>query len=349
MDMNRGTYDCWIDLRGTMSIDESNTTPRQGQHHRRAVLDVGSNSVLLTVCELQLIDGKEQWVQIYEDTAVTALGEGTKSTGLLGERGMAASLLAMKRFFQQATTLNAQVVAAATMAARIATNAEEFKARAMEQETPVAILSGDEEAELGFQSVANDPRFSSDTRISIIDPGGHSTEVTTAVRQPDGTWHTLFKKSHSIGTLGLKSTSLTEEQIDGLALLRASSEIDGVIGWRTRPNEAGTCVVLGATGTNLISIREKLTHWQPEIVHGAWLDYEEVSKAVGWMSPMTDAERAAIPGMEPGREKTIHLGALILERFLFALGAEGCVVSVRGWRHAVLESDPWFQLVQSRS
>jgi len=330
-------------------MNDRNPHLSNGERQRRAVLDVGSNSVLLTVCEIQTIDGKDRWVQIHEDTSVTALGEGTKSTGLLGERGMAASLEAMKRFFGKATELDAEVVAAATMAARIASNADEFQSRAISQGTPVAILTGDEEAELGFQSVANDPRFASDPRISIIDPGGHSTEVTTAIRQSDGSWNTLFKKSHSIGTLGLKSTSLSEEQIDGLALLRASTEIDGVIGWRTRPNEAGTCVVLGATGTNLISIREKLTHWQPDVVHGAWLDYEEVSKAVGWMSPMTDAERAAIPGMEPGREKTIHLGALILERFLFALGAEGCVVSVRGWRHAVLESDTWFQLVQSRS
>jgi len=330
-------------------MDDSNPHLSLSDRPRRAVLDVGSNSVLLTICEQVEVNGEPRWVQIYEDTAVTALGEGTKSTGLLGERGMSASLEAMHRFFAKAKELGATTVAAATMAARIATNAQEFQSRALAQGTPVAILSGDEEAELGFESVANDPRFSSDERISIIDPGGHSTEVTTALRQSDGSWQTLFKKSHSIGTLGLKSTSLSEEQIDGLALLRASSEIDGVIGWRTRPNEAGTCVVLGATGTNLISIREKLTHWQPEIVHGAWLDYEEVSKAVGWMSPMTDAERAAIPGMEPGREKTIHLGALILERFLFALGAEGCVVSVRGWRHAVLESDRWFQLVAARS
>lgn len=332
-----------------MSMDDSNPNILISADPRRAVLDVGSNSVLLTVCEWKKVDGIGRWIQIYEDTAVTALGEGTKSTGLLGDRGMAASLEAMQRFFEKAKDLGASTIAAATMAARIATNAQDFRDRALAQGTPVSVLTGDEEAELGFESVANDPRFSADDRISIIDPGGHSTEVTTALRQANGSWQTLFKKSHSIGTLGLKSTSLPEEQINGLSLLRASSEIDGVIGWRTRPNEAGTCVVLGATGTNLVSIREKLTSWQPEVVHGAWLDYEEVSKAVGWMSPMTDSERAAIPGMEPGREKTIHLGALILERFLFALGAEGCVVSVRGWRHAVLESDRWFQLVANRS
>jgi exopolyphosphatase/guanosine-5'-triphosphate,3'-diphosphate pyrophosphatase len=55
---------------------------------------------------------------------------------------------------------------------------------------------------------------------------------------------------------------------------------------------------------------------------------------------MTDAERAALVGIEPGRERTIHIGALIVERALLALVAEAVYVSVRGWRHAML--DRWF-------
>jgi exopolyphosphatase/guanosine-5'-triphosphate,3'-diphosphate pyrophosphatase len=80
-----------------------------------------------------------------------------------------------------------------------------------------------------------------------------------------------------------------------------------------------------------------MTEWVPERVHGQVLDYEEVGRAVGWMMPMTDAQRAAIVGMERGREKTLHIGALILERFLHALRAPECAVSVRGWRYALLE------------
>jgi exopolyphosphatase/guanosine-5'-triphosphate,3'-diphosphate pyrophosphatase len=82
-----------------------------------------------------------------------------------------------------------------------------------------------------------------------------------------------------------------------------------------------------------------MTEWDPTRVHAAWLDYEEVSKAVGWLCGMTDAERAAVPGLERGREQTIHIGALILERFLHAIRSLGTSVSVRGWRHALLESE----------
>ena len=115
-----------------------------------------------------------------------------------------------------------------------------------------------------------------------------------------------------------------------------ATRVDDLIGLCYRPRACGTVVVLGAAGTNLITIRDRMAEWDPLKVHGQYLDYEEIGRAVGWMMPMTDAERASIVGMERGRERTIHLGALILERFLHALRAEGCFVSVRGWRYALL-------------
>lgn len=119
--------------------------------------------------------------------------------------------------------------------------------------------------------------------------------------------------------------------------VKASAELDDIIGLDYLRGAAGHAVVLGATGTNLISIRERMTTWQPDLVHAQVLGFGEVSQFVGSLGCLTDAERAAVPGMETGRERTIHLGALILERFLNAIGAPEVSVSVRGWRHALLE------------
>ncbi len=301
---------------------------------RRAVIDIGSNSVLLLVAE----QGEKGWQPVYEDTAVTALGEGTKETGLLGEAATVRTLVALKDFFDKASAAGAiSIVAAATMAARIASNTAVFLERARAQGTPAIVLSGEDEAELGFRSVADDPTLNAANRISIIDPGGHSTELVTADRE-DSDWNLRFRRSFPIGTLALRGGPLREESPDSLALLKACREIDDAIGLCYRPHEHGQVVVLGATGTNLVSIRDRLLTWQPDHVHGAVLDYEEVSRHVGTLSAMTDYQRANVPGMERGRERTIHLGALVLERFLFALRAPECRVSVRGWRHALLDS-----------
>ena len=299
---------------------------------RRAVVDVGSNSVLLLVAERQ----GDTWIPLQETTAVTGLGAGTKQSGLLSEDGMADTLAALA----QARDVAAQhgvrdVLYGGTMALRIARNTVEFLRRAQAQGTPVTVVSGEDEAQLGFWAVAEDPLFNGADRLSIIDPGGHSTELVTADRTATG-WEIRFRRSYPVGALGLRESVLTGESPDFAARLGARAEIDRMIGLDYRPGQGGVAVVLGATGTNLFSIRERLLTWQPDRVHGAILDYEEVGRAVGWLCDMTDAERAQVPGLEPGREKTIHGGALILERFLNALHVLDCRVSIRGWRHALL-------------
>ncbi len=304
----------------------------------RAVLDVGSNSVLLLTAEKK----GSVWVPIHEWTRVTGLGRGTKETGLLSESAMAETLAAVKEGFAQAQRYGAdETVAAATMAARIASNSHEFVDRCLAQGTPVTVLSGEDEAQLGFLAVADDPQFAASPRISIIDPGGHSTELVTADRSEQG-WDVKFRRSYAIGALGLRDSIWKEESPDFAARLKACEMIDEVIGLAYLPRQCGMVATLGATGTNLVSIRDQLTEWQPDKVHGQTLDYEEVGRAVGWMCDMDDAGRAAIIGMEKGREKTLHAGSLILERFLQALHALETKVSVRGWRHALLERlDSW--------
>ena len=302
---------------------------------RRAVIDVGSNSVLLLVAESNGTD----WVPVFESSEVTALGEGTKETGLLSEAAIERTLAAIKRGFDKAEEFGAgEVIAGATMAARIASNAAEFLARGLAQGTPIRILSGEEEAELGFLAVANDPAFAGEDRISIIDPGGHSTELVVADRTPTG-WTTIFKKSFPVGTLGLRGTLMPLESPDVKSILDSVVYLDDLLAVDGIPDNPGTPVVLGATGTNLITIRERMTTWDPARVHGQTLIFGEVSQGLGEMMRRTDAERAQIVGIESGRERTIHIGSLILERFMQRLHTNFVRVSVRGWRYALLERE----------
>lgn len=300
---------------------------------RKAVVDVGSNSVLLVVEELS----GGRWQTVYESTRVTSLGQGTRETGLLSEAAMTRTLAALSEAFAKTRELGVEsTLAAATMAARIARNTPEFVQRAEAQGTPVTVLSGDDEARLGFESVAFDDRFADCERISIIDVGGQSTELATAERI-EGGWHTLFERSFPMGTLALRGGVLRDERPEPPQVMQAVVEIDDTVGLCYLRNQCGTAIALGATATNLVSIREKMATWQPEKVHGAYLDFGEISRSAGEMMKMTEAQRATLVGIEPGREGTLPAGALILERFLNAIGAPGCMVSVRGWRYALLE------------
>lgn len=298
----------------------------------KAVIDVGSNSVLLLVAEKR----RGRWKAVLETSVVTALGEGTRGTGMLSEESMGATLDAVRSAFEDARAAGAQsTVAAMTMAGRIARNAGDFLERARQQGTPISILSGDREAELGFLAAAEDVEFSHYGCLSTIDIGGHSTELATAHRE-GGEWIVRLRKSFAIGTLGLREQMVNGETLGAAEILQCSSAIDEAVQLTYLPGQAGHVVTLGATGTNLVSIRDEMERWQPEKVHGALLTYEEISQAVGWLCSLNDFERRALKGIEQGREKTIHLGALILERFLHAVRAEESSVSVKGWRFALL-------------
>lgn len=267
---------------------------------------------------------------------MTALGTDTKATGVLRPDAMERTLAGLSEAFLLAQMHGAgKPLAAGTMALRIAKNAEEFQRSADAQGTPVTILPGDEEARLGFLAVANDPTFNANPSLAIIDIGGHSTEVVIA-QQSEAGWIESYRKSHSIGTLGLLSGVMSAQSPDSASRFRATTEIDRALELLPAAAEA-TTVSLGATGTNLVSIREKLTSWEPDRVHGTWLETEEVARSVGQLCDLDDEGRRNLVGIEPGRERTLHIGALILERCLYALAAEQCGVSVRGWRHALLE------------
>lgn len=294
---------------------------------RKAAIDVGSNSVLLLVAER----ANEDWRAVYETSEVTALGEDVRSSGALKGENMERTLCALRQAFADAERFGAEARAFGTMALRIAGNAAEFLEMAAKQGTPVEVISGELEAELGLLSVVEDPRFRNSPAITIVDVGGHSTEIATWTAG-----EAVIRNSFPVGTLWLRGGSLEHERIETPELLSASAEIDDIFGQRYRENVTGIVVALGATGTNLVTIRDAIVDWEPEKVHGQYLDFEEVSRFVERTMRMNDAGRAAMPGIEKGREKTIHIGALILERALQMVHALGCYVSVRGWRYAIL-------------
>lgn len=291
----------------------------------RAAIDVGSNSVLLCV-QQQTPDG---WAPVLETSHITALGAGTRTSGRLSEASISRTLAALHSSWQQAEGMGAAVRAAATMAVRMAGNAAEFLDRAAAQGTPVRVLSGGEEAELGLMAVCAEPKFAGLDAPAVVDIGGQSTELSVA----GPGCRPAFSHSYPIGALGLRDDFLGESPAMA-ERLAALAQIDQVLGREAIPRPEGPVIAMGATPTNLVSLRRG-RDFDPVASSGEELSFEEVSRFVDRLCGLDDASRAALPGIERGRERTLHAGALILERALHALRAEGCLVSSRGWRHAL--------------
>lgn len=139
-----------------------------------AVLDIGSNSVRLVVYERHA----RSLTPLYNEKSACALGRGIAQSGRLAEANVAKALDAMKRFALVARMMRVgKVYVLATSAVRDAANRDEFVA-AVEaiMETPVRVLSGEEEAHFAALGVvAGIPGFAG----VVGDLGGGSLELSS--------------------------------------------------------------------------------------------------------------------------------------------------------------------------
>lgn len=153
------------------------TEPKPGNGTIAAAIDIGSNSLKMTVGRLDARGGIEQlgW-----DSEVVRLGQGLDETGRLDESRIDLAIETLQRFRERAEDLGAtRIAAVATEATRSAANGKDFLARIAE-ETGIAVqvVQGQDEALLTFRGL----EATIDVRgnVLIADIGGGSTELIVA-------------------------------------------------------------------------------------------------------------------------------------------------------------------------
>jgi exopolyphosphatase / guanosine-5'-triphosphate,3'-diphosphate pyrophosphatase len=92
-------------------------------------------------------------------------------------------------------------------------------------------------------------------------------------------------------------------------------------------SEARTVVGVAGTATTMQAIALGLDRYDPERIHRTWLTLRDAERVFTELARMTNAERAAIPVMVPGRGDVIVAGAAILVSVLRRLAAERMLVS----------------------
>ena len=165
---------------------------------RRAVIDVGTNSVKLLVAEVAGLEIQP----VCEQSKQTRLGHGFYETRRLQPEAMAATANAVAAFAAMAREAEAvSIRVLATSAAREAVNREELIA-AIEQAAglKVEVISGEQEAELGFQGVTTDPQLAQ-AALLLMDVGGGSTQFIVG-----RSGHSRFCHSFPLGSVRLLET-----------------------------------------------------------------------------------------------------------------------------------------------
>jgi len=300
---------------------------------RVAAIDVGTNTVLLTVAERA---GK-RFEPVVERAEITRLGRGVDRTGMLDPAAIAGTVEVLARFAGEARALGApRIACVATSAARDAKNGEAFFAAARRDAGLVPeVISGDEEARLVHLSAWSD--FGAPgQRLAVLDVGGGSTEVTWgSSAQPSG------RRSFQMGAV-----RLTERAGPGdppseadLARLRATAraalaemreiQVSGHLSGARLVGVAGTV-------TTLAAVAQSLPVYDAARVHGSDLGREVLLDLVARLAALPLRERALVPGMEPKRADVIVAGATLVLEAMALGGFSHLTVSDRGVRWGLL-------------
>jgi exopolyphosphatase/guanosine-5'-triphosphate,3'-diphosphate pyrophosphatase len=300
---------------------------------RAAVIDIGTNSVKLTVAE---IDDEVRIVN--EDTRLTRLGKGVDESGRLNPDAIKKTLEAVVALNTVARQAGASsVVAAGTSALRDAVNGRDLiDAVKAECGLEIEIISGKREASLAFAAVTGDATVvkNPESSVLVFDIGGGSTELVWGV---DGS----LKENVSLNIGAVRLTERhfyadppTDEEYAAASNDGAGAVYSFISGKEPVPQVCG----VGGTATTFAA----LVHSTKDI-HGKTVELHDIERCVGRLRSMKLADRKALEYLEPERADIIIAGGAILLGILKDSKALFYTVSVRGMRFGLLlEQRPTF-------
>ncbi len=287
---------------------------------RRAVIDIGTNTVKVLVADVQ----QGQAVPILHKDRVTRLGEGVDGCQQLSTDAIARTLQAIDEFHSEAKELGAiNIMALTTSACRDAGNRNEFFDVVRQKcGLEVQLISGDREAELIFAGVSSDAEWTA-TPLVVVDVGGGSAEF---IQGQDGKMD-LFK------SLPLGALRLAEQFGEGrLAELR--EHLQTVLRPVLARYKLGNAQMIGTGGT--ISTFARM-EWGA--VDHVKISREAMLESVQRLGAMTLAERKKVPGLPADRADIIVAGGAVFLMAMELLGADELTVSVRNLRYGALLAD----------
>jgi len=292
-----------------------------GHRERLAAVDVGSNTILLTVAQY---DPEAGLVIVEEAEDQPRLGAGLSATGRLSEEAMLRALRTLTSMRDTYRKRGVERVAAvATAAVREAVNGAEFVERARALDIPLRIISAETEAALSYRSATH--HFPGGGRQVVADIGGGSLELIGATNS-----RVSLSRSLPLGAVRLTELGLPPEQLRE-HIRRALSESVQLTGWT-----GSTVIGSGGTFATLASIVLARRGSAGRPVHGTIVSAEEVERLLLELSGLSAEQRRQVPGLRPERADIIVAGLAVIAELLKAVDSGGVTVSGFGLRDGLL-------------
>ncbi len=288
---------------------------------RIAAIDVGSNTILLTIADYHQEHGLEV---IEEGEDQPRLAAGLTRSGRLSEEAMRQALGTLARMLERCRSQSVRRISAvATAAAREAANGGEFVQRVRALDIPLRVISPEEEAALSFRSAAY--RFPDAGRMIVADIGGGSLELIGAAAG-----NVEVTLSLPLGAVRLTELRSTTEKIQEEIRQALAAAIPGKH-WRS-----AKLIGSGGTFATLASIILSRRGAKSNQIHGMTASMDEVQQLLESLSRMSLDQRREVPGLKPERADIIVAGLAVIAGLLRVVGAEKVTVSGFGLRDGLL-------------
>lgn len=311
------------------------------QKVRRAVIDVGTNSVKLLVADVGSVIRP-----VLKLSRQTRLGEGAFRAKWLQPEAIERTVAAVADLAAQATRLRVSAIRVlATCATREGLNSHELvEAIQASVGLRMEIITGEQEADYVFRGVTSDFEFAHGP-VLIVDVGGGSTEWVVGEAGS-----TRLRLSTPIGTarlLELQPPSNPPTPGDLAACRRLvrdllRSEVQAPLQplLREYASQRLRLICVGGALKALARLTAGQERSEPNVPDR--LGLAQVQAQVERLWRLSAEERRALAGVKPEKADVILAGAVIYDSVLDEFGFSELFVTQRGLRHgALLDPGTW--------
>jgi exopolyphosphatase/guanosine-5'-triphosphate,3'-diphosphate pyrophosphatase len=288
---------------------------------KKASIDIGSNSILLLIAE---VDGERRVQSIEDHVEVTGLGRGIDKSKLFSAEAMEESFQVLSDYCLKikAQGLNpSDIIVTATEAARVVENSTEFfKKLKNELGLIVSIISGEMEAELTTQGSIQS--IGKKEVGLLMDIGGASTEFVRFKKKPFNIQHSISLPIGSVRSRDYLSEGSFDQILNNIKT--------------TMPREyhgQRDLLCVAGTMTSLAAMYLDLKNFEPEKINQMVIDSSDFSSFIQDINKNTPSELLSRHPILDKRAATIREGGLLALKLVEHLGIERLHFSTYGLRY----------------
>jgi len=290
---------------------------------KRAVIDIGTNSVRMLIAELE--KGNRDKLNIIDKWVLsTRLGEGVDSKGYLSSKAIERTVDAIKSLVKIASANEVDgILCFATSAVRDASNRKYFIELVNRCcGIDVKVLSGDEEAKAGFVGALMDIPYEY-SKVILVDIGGGSTELVLGQRNCID-----YSVSLNIGAVRLTEMFPLGYPVDYDNWNAMAAFVCDTLKKQWRGDCSSFPIVgVGGTITSLASMDQELEVYDRNRIQGYCLDIKAIQKLLNKILSCSIEDRKKLTGLQPSRADIIPAGVCILLEVMDFFKRESIIVS----------------------